>query len=149
MRFALLYQAEVGYDSMMMCLDDEDLFDDWDVHVPQLTPARLARSKAVREGFVNILQHAAITLRENKAPMVANVRAAGTTARGYSAGAFYQAGGTTESALALIFKHARDQDRWVGDGSHMEVFSEDVNALPACRNDHEFGFVALTCGIKI
>lgn len=29
----------------------------------------------------------------------------------------------------------------------MEVFEKDVNALPKCRNDLEYAFVAQACGV--
>jgi hypothetical protein len=49
--------------------------------------------------------------------------------------------------LRIMFEHAKDQDELAGDGMHMDVFEDQVKALPECRNDHEFGFVALACGI--
>ncbi|EHL00977.1 hypothetical protein M7I_3095 [Glarea lozoyensis 74030] len=60
---------------------------------------------------------------------------------------FLGRGGEPESVLRIIFENAVDQDEWTGDGEHMEVFRDKVMAFPECRNDHEFGFVALACGI--
>ncbi len=60
---------------------------------------------------------------------------------------FLQRGGNPESVLRQLFEDTRDQDEWAGDGTHIETFEDDVKALPECRNDHEFGFVALACGI--
>ena len=58
-----------------------------------------------------------------------------------------QRGGTVESAIRIIFDHAYDQDECTGDGSHMELFEEEINGMPECRNDQEFGMVSLACGI--
>lgn len=41
-----------------------------------------------------------------------------------------------------------EHDQWAGDGSHREVFAEDIDKLAVCMNDHEFGFVAGMCGYK-
>jgi len=60
---------------------------------------------------------------------------------------FYERGGNTESALRVIFEHARDADEYAGDGTLIEMFADHIESLPKCRNDHEFGFVALHCGI--
>ena len=34
-----------------------------------------------------------------------------------------------------------------GDGGHMDVFEEDILKLTKCRNDDEFGMVALACSV--
>jgi hypothetical protein len=49
--------------------------------------------------------------------------------------------------LTLSFSQAQDQDVWAGDGSHVDLFQDQIEVLPECRNDHEFGFVALACGV--
>jgi hypothetical protein len=49
--------------------------------------------------------------------------------------------------LTFSCSQARDQDEWAGDGSHMDIFQDQIEVLPECRNDHEFGFVALSCGV--
>ena len=47
----------------------------------------------------------------------------------------------------MFFEHARDADEYAGDGTHIEKFADHIEPLPKCLNDHEFGFVALLCGI--
>lgn len=61
---------------------------------------------------------------------------------------YLQRGGSVAAVANAIFERAMEQDEWAGDGTHREIFGEDIDALPACRNDHEFGFVAGTCGYK-
>lgn len=46
-----------------------------------------------------------------------------------------------------MFEHAWDQDEWTGDGYHVDTFEDDIKALPECRNDYEYGFVGLACGV--
>jgi hypothetical protein len=43
---------------------------------------------------------------------------------------FFQRGGSTDSVLKTVFGPARDEDEWAGYGQHMELFAEQVNALP-------------------
>lgn len=59
---------------------------------------------------------------------------------------FLQRGGSVESVALMLFKNAMDQDELAGDGEHMRCFGEDIEKLPKCRNDHEFGFVSGMCG---
>jgi hypothetical protein len=47
-----------------------------------------------------------------------------------------------------VFEKTRGEDEWAGNGEHQAAFQEDIEALPECRNDHEFGFVALACGLE-
>lgn len=60
---------------------------------------------------------------------------------------FLRRGGEPKSVLRIMFENTKDQDEWAGDGMHIEVFEDQVKALPECRNDHEFGFAALACGM--
>ncbi|KAH6722823.1 hypothetical protein BKA61DRAFT_465054 [Leptodontidium sp. MPI-SDFR-AT-0119] len=101
------------------------------------------------ECFSNIFDHAATALRSNRLPTINNLIEIWQDSSEWPPVTrnFYQRGGTTESALRWIFEFARDQDQWAGDGEHTDIFEEYVDALPKCRNDHEFGFVALACGV--
>lgn len=90
-----------------------------------------------------------MTLRANMAPTVVNVLNAWRSSNEWPPVTrnFYQRGGNAESTLRVIFEHAKDADEYTGDGDHMRTFEDDINDLPKCRNDHEFGFVALACGV--
>jgi len=155
MKFALLCQAEIIHDMLKMdvgdgetwCMMHDYLFE----HVAHGVQQNFRTNKSYRQGFANIFDHAAVTLRAGQAPTIHNVL---NTWRDSSEWPpctknFFRRGGTAESALCIIFEHARDQDEWAGDGEHKATFQEKVTALPECRNDHEFGFVALTCGVQI
>ena len=153
MKFALLCQAEIGHDQLYFDIDDGETWCMMEEHMISHVAPDIQRNfltnKSLRQGFGNIFLHAAIVLRANTAPTIPNVLDAWRNSSEWPPVTrnFYQRGGSTESAMRIIFKLARDQDEWAGDGSHMEVFESDVTALPKCRNDHEFGFVALACGV--
>lgn len=154
MKFALLCKAELYHDMLcedigdgkFWCMSNDFLFD----HVAPDIQRNFRTNKSLRQGYANIFDHTAIALRANMAPTIVNVI---NTWRGSSEWPpvtrnFYERGGNAESAISLIFEHARDQDEYAGDGEHMTVFETHIDALPECRNDHEFGFVALCCGIS-
>lgn len=153
MKFALLCQAEMGHDSLEVDIDNGE---DWTLmaehmyqHVHPDIQRNFVTNKSLRQGFANVFDHAAITLRANKAPTIVNILDVYRNSAEWPpvTTSFYERGGTPESALRTIFESARDQDEWAGDGNHMDVFEEDIISLPECRNDHEFGFVALACGV--
>jgi hypothetical protein len=39
-----------------------------------------------------------------------------------------------------------DESLSAGDGATWDCFGEDLEGLPVCRNDEEFGFVSSICG---
>ena len=39
-------------------------------------------------------------------------------------------------------------DERTGDGHHRRAYGERIDALTACRNDHELGFVSRMCGYE-
>ena len=153
MYHALLCQAEITHDMLNDDLGDGDLWsmmhDYLLIHVAPDIQRNFATNKSYRQGFANIFDHVATILRNNRPPTILNVLNECMDASEWppSTKNFLRRGGKPESALRTMFEHARDQDEWTGDGNHMEVFGGEVNALPECRNDHEFGFVALACGI--
>ncbi|RDL35002.1 uncharacterized protein BP5553_06933 [Venustampulla echinocandica] len=155
MKFALLCQAEIGHDMLSDDVVNEDgdtwcqLQEDMIIHVALDIQRNFITNKSLRQGFGNIFLHAAIALRANTSPTIVNILDAWRDSNEWPpvTKSFYQQGGSPASALRIIFEHARDQDEWAGDGTHMNDFEEDITDLPQCRNDHEFGFVALACGV--
>ncbi|KAE9364854.1 hypothetical protein N431DRAFT_111710 [Stipitochalara longipes BDJ] len=154
MKFALLCQAEMRHELLsqdvsngkMWCMVHDDLF----TYVAPDIQQNFATNKSYRQGFANVFHHVAAALRHNNSPTITN------TLREYEDASewpphtksFFQRGGTVESVLHIIFDKTRDQDEWAGDGEHMHIFEEDIKALPECRNDQEFGSVALACGVQ-
>jgi hypothetical protein len=154
MKFALLCQAELTHDLLnediedgkMWCMMHDDLF----THVGPDLQQKFRTNKSYRQGFANVFDHVAATLRADQAPTALNVQNTWRDSNEWPPHTknFFQRGGNAENALRIIFDQARDQDEWAGNGEHMDLFEDDVNALPECRNDHEFGFAALACGVS-
>lgn len=51
-----------------------------------------------------------------------------------------------EYIVTAAFEAAMAWDECTGDGLHRRAYGDLINELPACRNDHEFGFVSRMCG---
>ncbi|KAF3903208.1 hypothetical protein ABW20_dc0102301 [Dactylellina cionopaga] len=154
MNFALLFVAEMTYDQIMEDVESDEMtcLDDglWE-HVPPSIKPDLGKNESLRRGFANIFLHIATALRADKTPTALNIEKTlddSSEQPPYTKG-FLERGGKFENALHAIFEFARDEDEWAGDGSHKGVFGTHIEALPECRNDHEFGFVALACGIEL
>jgi GNAT superfamily N-acetyltransferase len=161
MRLALLCQAEVQYDMLNdmlpgMSREDWDLdfligdeFKFLDPHVRE----NLKTNKSMRQGFVNLCGHFATCLKTEGlqgVPIPDNVLRQLQRASEWPPCSknFMDRGGTIFSVGSMIFNAAKDQDIFAGDGEHLHVFKKDIEALPECRNDHEFGFVSGICGYK-
>ncbi|KAI1109215.1 hypothetical protein F5Y14DRAFT_444878 [Nemania sp. NC0429] len=156
MQFALHYQAVFQYDTQndypgADCRGTEwvDLNHQFLTHVPEAVQENLTTSKSMRQGFINMCQHIASCLEKKRLPNTATildfyrdeVSEWPPVTRDYLEG-----GGTVAAVAMMIFDRAIAEDEWAGDGSMMETFKNDVNRLPSCRNDHEFGFVRAMCG---
>jgi hypothetical protein len=153
MKLALLCQAGIYHDLLNEDIDDGKFWcisNDYmiDLVAPDIQQ-NFRTNKSLRQGYSNIFHHAAITLRANLAPTIVNVLDTWRSSNEWPPVTrnFYQRGGNAESALRVIFDQARNEDEYAGNGEHMRTFEDDINVLPKCRNDHEFGFVALACGI--
>ncbi|KAI1129069.1 hypothetical protein F5Y10DRAFT_277023 [Nemania abortiva] len=161
MRFALLFQAETKHD-MLREFPEIDCGSDWvelnDDLLCFFSPEvrqNLETNKSMREGFVNMCDHIASCLRQKRLPNTATVldfyrdevSEWPPVTRNY-----LQRGGTVAAVAMMLFDRAMDADEWAGDGTLMEVYEEDIEApihqFPACRNDHEFGFVSRMCGYE-
>ncbi|KAI1181439.1 hypothetical protein F5B17DRAFT_452409, partial [Nemania serpens] len=158
MRFALLTQAEIQHDTLNGSLGINHTGADWvalneDVlcHLPRAVQQTLVSNKSMRQGFVNLCQHIARCLRKKRLPNTATildfyrdeVSEWPPVTRSY-----LERGGTVAAVAMMLFDRVMAEDEWAGDGMMMETFEDDINQLPACRNDHEFGFVKAMCGYE-
>lgn len=156
MKLALLCVAEIAHDNMHLFMDDtgpEWVADNHYLltHLPVSVRENLKTNKSMRQGFANMFSHFAKCLHQGRVPSEGKVLELyelhvsewPPVTRNY-----LQRGGSVAAAANAIFERAMEEDEWAGDASHRDVFGEDIDALVACRNDHEFGFVAGTCGYK-
>ncbi|KAF2241528.1 hypothetical protein BU26DRAFT_525043 [Trematosphaeria pertusa] len=157
MRYALLCQAEFNHDLLRDELEFQsgDRFVKWNEdsilrHVPHPVRENMKTNKSMRGGFADLCNHFAACLRGNKLPITTNVLDALQNANEWppTSRTFLQRGGTVESVGSMLFESAMQQDELAGDGEHLELFGDEIKALPECRNDHEFGFVSGMCGYK-
>lgn len=164
MRFSLICQAEIKYDMLneeIPHLQKEDWDDEYfevfhgenfrylEPHVRE----NLKTNKWMRQGFVNLFESFATCLNKDGPQCVPVPKNVNTVISQISEWPpyiekFMERGGTFSSVGSLIFQLAKDRDDLAGDGEHFATFEDDITALPACRNDHEFGFVSGMCGYK-
>ncbi|KAH7152819.1 hypothetical protein EDB81DRAFT_881777 [Dactylonectria macrodidyma] len=160
MKFALGCQAELKH---ALLLKSNDLSGrEWvrlrDDHLRYVSPDlrdQLAVNARMRDGFANICELFALCLRNEKVPNETNIcNASRETPRDLELFSITQStweyltnGGTVSAVATMVFEKAMSEDQWAGDGTHEEDFKPH-EALPVCRNDHEFGFVSGMCGYK-
>ncbi|KAI8626698.1 hypothetical protein F5Y19DRAFT_466323 [Xylariaceae sp. FL1651] len=147
MRFTLLCHAEIQYDTLNDNPGPHRSHANWlesnsDVldHLPRAVQQDLVTDKSMRQGFINMCQHVDDCLRKKWVPNTAAILD------------FYQDEvsecGTVAAVAMMIFDTAISQDEWAGDKTMMDMFEDDINQLPTCRNDHKFGLVRAKCGYE-
>lgn len=153
---ALRFQAETGYD--MFDNDFNDISEpDWvDLNADSLCylPVRvlnnLRTNKSMRLGFVSLWKHIATCLERKIVPTEHNVFAIiqDTSEWPPVPKSFLGRGGSVGPTFLAICKGAIDQDEWTGNGEYQRIFAMEIEKLPDCRNDLEFGYVRGTCGYR-
>ncbi|EMR90763.1 hypothetical protein ACHAPC_000598 [Botrytis cinerea] len=162
MKLALLFQAETYHDSLNdsihMSLGEDGvdwlwLQEDLVEHVHPDLQRNFKTNKSLRQGFANMFNYIAICLKANKPPTRKNVlRVWEDTSEWPPVTCNYlQWGGTLENkieaVLEKVLEGAHAQNEIFGDGEFTNCMEEEVERLKICRNDHEYGFVAKSCGL--
>lgn len=154
MRFALECQAEIWADFL---LEDIDRGNDWVrsnhaclTFLPHWVRNNLKTNQSMRKGFMNLCNHTAACLRENKIPTEQNVETVLCDASEWppSSREFLRHGGNVSAVVTMLFQRAMESDEFAGDPLHLECHEDYIEKLPGCRNDHEFGFVSGMCGYE-
>ncbi|TRX96470.1 hypothetical protein FHL15_002742 [Xylaria flabelliformis] len=158
MRFALLCQAEIQYDTLSEFPGIDCSGQDWVElnyhvlgHLPRAVKENLVTNKSMRQGFVNMCNHIACCLRKKQLPdteTILDFYQEEVSEWPPVTSNYLERGGTVAAVAMMIFDRAIDSDEWAGDGTFMEIFADNINQLPTCRNDHEFGFVSSMCGYE-
>jgi hypothetical protein len=119
-------------------------------YVPYPIRENMKTNKSMRQGFANLCHHFATCLRSNKLPTTTNILDALQNANEWppTSRNFLLRGGTVVSVGSMLFESAMHQDELAGDGFHLDVYKGNIEVLPECRNDYEFGFVSGMCGYK-
>lgn len=156
MKRALHFVAEVESDEMQIYIDVTG--SDWGVYYQGLLAhlsgsvwKKLLKEKSMRKGLADMFSHFAKCLEQGRVPSEDNVldfcRLRGGEPS-LTTNEYIERGGSVAVVGNAIFERAVEQDEWAGDGSYREAMGKEIDALVACRNDHEFGFVAGMCGYK-
>lgn len=156
MKFALLCVSELEHDNMYTFVDETG--PDWVTfhydnleYLPESVRENLKTNKSMRQGFSNMFSHFAKCLEQGRMPTegeVLDVYQSHVSEWPPVTRNYLQRGGSVAAVANTIFEKAMERDEWAGDGDHRDIFGEEIDQLAACRNDHEFGFVAGMCGYK-
>ncbi|KAK1252723.1 hypothetical protein MKX08_003910 [Trichoderma sp. CBMAI-0020] len=155
MRRALLYNAETTSDMLLSW--DNDANGDFFVtefgrflkYLPPKMYKEMRSDARLRKGFSSMFGSFAQCLWDNTEPPreLKVVEAVMSESNGSSVAKHYlDCGGTVEAVGSALFWRVMDESQSAGDGATWDCFADDLQALPACRNDDEFGFVSSMCG---
>jgi len=158
MRFALEMQGKDEYDSLSSLVDDGRHFvelqrNDELKFVPSWMCENMKTNLTMRLGFTKLCLHFSECVKKanivglpNEENVLHELREANE--RPPVSRNFLDRGGSVYSVGSLVFDAAMDQDLFAGSGDHYRAFRDEIEQLPECRNDHEFGFVSGMCGFK-
>jgi hypothetical protein len=142
--FALECQADIWSDFLLKDIEDGT---SWvkDNHtfltsLPCYVQNNLKTNKSMRNGLMNLCNHIATSLRGDMIPNKPNVEMVLHDASEWppTSRTFLQRGGSVGAVATMLFERAME------DPLHMD----EIQQLPECRNDHEFGFVSGMCGYE-
>ena len=153
MTYALMSEAEARWDQLHETLDlyvgaawvehNDHFFS----YLPHHVCRSMRTNKAMRQGFVNLCRHFSQCLQGNRIPSAAEIIDVAQHGEQIPVTqTFLDLGGSVASVANMLFETAMDADEWTGDGCTRYWFGEDLDKLPVCRSDHEFGFVSGMCG---
>ncbi|KAL8694579.1 MAG: hypothetical protein Q9224_003539 [Gallowayella concinna] len=108
-------------------------------YIPPVVRPYLRTNKSLRAGFTNLFVYVARCIEAKCFPLTANVMLFSEWPP--HANYFLKRGGTVASVVLRCFDQAMAEDLYLGGGDHQEAFSEEIEKLKPCRNDHEFAFV--------
>ncbi|RPA85161.1 hypothetical protein BJ508DRAFT_322990 [Ascobolus immersus RN42] len=132
------YKDEKEFEEALECV--EHFFKDVPTHIRKL----FQKDESLRRGFVGIIDVIRGSIHDNGGlPILEAFIHANPSAN--SIASFLRAGGTIASCVKSILRFARDRDWLCGNGYLMEFmpgFKSDMDGLPRCRNDSEYGAFA-------
>ncbi|PON29537.1 hypothetical protein TGAM01_v201786 [Trichoderma gamsii] len=108
-------------------------------------------SSDVRLGFLSLFSHFALCLRDSTEPphelkVLEMVISTKEEEESTMAKHYLDFGGTVEAVGSALFRDALTNS--TGIASIWGIFESRLRAVPACRNDEEFGFVSGMCGYE-
>ncbi|KAM0458173.1 hypothetical protein ACHAPV_001549 [Trichoderma viride] len=155
MRMALQCSAGITSEMLLSGIDEtngDEFFKEFGSFLKYLRPEMCKSMRTdgrLRKGFSRMFDHFAQYLREStEPPRELKVVEAVISEEDESSIAkhYLDCGGTVEAVGSALFKRLMDESLSAGDGATWDCFADDLEQLPACRNDEEFGFVSSMCG---
>lgn len=151
MKTLLIDRAEITYDGLGDSLQDasERHFDV--LRYARYTTPELQQifhiSRSVWEDYIDIFTHIALSLGSDKVPISENVLATLPTSNKY-----LRLNGTSEGkiepVLQILLEEVKAGSKKAGNGALEGEFGDTLEELKECRNDYEFGVMALGCGLR-
>lgn len=154
MRFALECQADIWSDFLREDIEDGTSWvednDTFLTLLPRYVQNNLKTNKSMRNGLMNLCNYIATCLRGDMILNQPNVEMVLQDASEWppTSRTFLQYGGSVGAVATMLFERAMESDELAGDPLHMETFEDEIQQLPECRNDHEFGFASGMCGYE-
>ncbi|KAK6532131.1 hypothetical protein TWF694_003292 [Orbilia ellipsospora] len=154
MHFALLVSAEIQHDLLEHELGDPESFIEFNEenlkYLPPKVRNNLGTNKSMRQGFANLFGYFAACLRDRNHILERNILKKAANAQEWppTTRNYLERGGTVYAVGAAIFQRATDESTWAGDGEREEIHKDEIQNLPECRNDEEYGFVSRLCGYR-
>ncbi|KAK3379691.1 hypothetical protein B0T24DRAFT_695639 [Lasiosphaeria ovina] len=94
-----------------------------------------------RKGFTEMWRSFVKCLRERVLPTKRVFTRGSKSGLLLESSEFLEYGGTIDSVVNRIFELAMKEDDVGGNGQHRLKLGQEIDKLPACRDDHEFGFI--------
>jgi hypothetical protein len=156
MRFALQAHGDIRGDMLSDSASDLDL---WKFYVddgitlefvPPAVRQNMTTNKSLRQGLAQLCQHFAKCVEKGQIPNEENVLRVWRHSSEWPPVTrnFLERGGTVASVASMLFSHAMVEDLAAGELSFHDTFEAEIDKLPQCRNDCEFGFASSMLGYE-
>ena len=120
-------------------------------HLPHDARQRLAKSKPMRQGLIDMYGCVAFCLLNDELPTEKNVlhtRLHAIKSSKRLMNRYLKGGGTVRAVVMSLFEASKAWSSAAGDGRFDEICKDRIDEIPECRNDHEYGFVSAMCGFE-
>ncbi|KAK5559412.1 hypothetical protein LTR46_002454 [Exophiala xenobiotica] len=152
LRLALAMQAEllhVMYTDQLAVLGPGQWVSDYvEGALPSYCSNMMIHSRSMCLGLVSLLKHTSECLRAGMLPNQVNIMSIHDRDEKDKVNTknFFKGGGRVETVARIVFEAAMDDFTSTGESLPSWFEVEDIDELPKCPNDHEYGCVSIRCG---
>lgn len=154
-KLALQGEAEMQYDFLMEEAEGNGAlwvrdFEEWFRFLRPSVRSNLKTNKSMRIGFANLWKYIASCLKNDIVPTAVNVAAEVRNASEWPPATknFLERGGTIASVANMLFQLSLRNFVEQAGFFEPDLFEEEIEKLPRCRNDYEFAFVSYFCEFR-